>query len=202
MGSTATDTDRERWDSIGHRMRDGDEVALRGLMEEFGPRLTAYVGRRLNNDADADDLMSHVYEKLWRKRETWDSAHGSYLAWVRTLVRHMITDAYRARATRRNRPHRVSVYDPDDWMATLPDEKQTDTLDLLAREEELDRAMDWIDNLSPTHRRALLLRARDEMPTTDIARTLNVNLNTTKVWLYRARKTMRARRAACDAVAG
>lgn len=204
MTDTATTTDafRARWDNIGRRMLDGDESALRELMTVFGPRLTAYVGRRLGNADDADDLMSRAYERLWRKRELWDPARGAYLAWARTILRNMITDAYRARARHSNRVHQVLVHDLDDWMTALPDESQPDLLGDMGREEELDRAMRWMGELNANHRRALLMRARDEMAMADVATATNANENTVKVWIFRAKQTLRARRAAYDAAGG
>ena len=204
MTDTATTTDafRARWDNIGRRMLDGDESALRELMTVFGPRLTAYVGRRLGNADDADDLMSRAYERLWRKRELWDPTRGSYLAWARTILRNMITDAYRARASRSNSVHQVLVHDLDDWMTGLPDESRPDLLDDMDREEELDRVMRWMDELNANHRRALLMRARDEMAMADVATATNANENTVKVWIFRAKQTLRARRAAYDAAGG
>ncbi len=67
----------------------------RSAFAAYGPRIRAFVRRRIGDLAEADDLVQEVFEELARAaREPIDEV----AAWLMRVARNRIIDRYRARA--------------------------------------------------------------------------------------------------------
>src|SRR5438067_8745592 len=106
------------------------ELSTELVWEEMHGRLRAFVARRVEDEAVADDLTQEVllrlYTHIGRLRER-DRLH----AWAYQVARNVLADYWRARASDRER-----FLDPDlaDHVASLPELEGDDEPDQRRRE--------------------------------------------------------------------
>jgi RNA polymerase sigma-70 factor (ECF subfamily) len=77
----------------------GDAVAYRTLLGEAAAHLRAYFVRRLNDRADAEDLVQETLIAIHAKRATYD-ARQPFTPWLYAIARYKLIDHFR-RAGRR-----------------------------------------------------------------------------------------------------
>jgi len=78
----------------------GDRTAFGKLYQKLLPEVFAFVRRRINKVADAEDVTSQVFAKMIEQLSTFDSNRGTIRAWVFTMVRNLIVDHYRSQGRR------------------------------------------------------------------------------------------------------
>ncbi len=82
---------------------DGDAVAWRMLLSEFGAYLRAWFSRQLfDGGADAEDLVQETLIALHAKRATWDP-NQPFTGWAWAIARHKLIDHLRKRGRRPTR---------------------------------------------------------------------------------------------------
>jgi RNA polymerase sigma-70 factor (ECF subfamily) len=118
-----------------------DQELSRALYEEHANALLAYVQRLVHGDRQlAEDIVQETLLRAWRH-----AGHVPARAprpWLFITARHLVIDAYRARKSR-------------------PAEVTADLIDLTAKEDDLEAALDAIvvvdalRTLSPEHRAVL-----------------------------------------------
>jgi RNA polymerase sigma-70 factor (ECF subfamily) len=66
------------------------------LYDEFMPRIYRYIGYRVGNRQDAEDLTSVVFEKAASHHEKYDGQKASFSTWVFTIAHNTLIDYYRS----------------------------------------------------------------------------------------------------------
>lgn len=137
----------------------------------------------LNDHATAQDVTQEVLVTLWEHQEDLDE--NGLLAWLMRVTRNACIDRLRARQRRR----KTVRTDPDGVdRAPSPDrapDRHAEAADL--RDHVLD-ALDRVDN---PYRRVVALRELQGFKYKEIAETLDMPLNTVKVYIHRGRKKLR-----------
>lgn len=83
------------------RSRSDDERAFGELFDEHRPAVFAYLVGRVSDRDWAGDLLQDVFLRAWRRLdEIRDLPVERQRAWIFTVAKNLVTDAYRARATR------------------------------------------------------------------------------------------------------
>ena len=83
------------------RSRGDDERAFGALFDEHRPAVFAYLIGRLSDREWAGDLLQDVFLRAWRRiDEIRDLPVERQRAWIFTVAKNLVTDAYRSRATR------------------------------------------------------------------------------------------------------
>lgn len=137
----------------------------------------------LRNDVTAQDITQDVFIKLWEHREDVD--YDRALPWLMRVTRNACIDELRRQQTRQ----RTMTVDTDGLSRAeserpLPD-SNTETADF---KEHLNNALDEIDE---PYRSVVVLREIQDMKYQEIADTLDMPLNTVKVYIHRGRKKLR-----------
>jgi len=144
----------------------------------------AFLAARVGNEADAEDILQNgLVKALQHAGELRDD--GKLTAWFYQLLRHAITDHYRARGAAARR---------DDALGTLVTALEQDVTTARAFEAKLCSCLGCVvDTLKPAH--AELLRRVDlnSESVQDVARALGLTPNNASVTLHRARKDLKAR---------
>jgi RNA polymerase sigma-70 factor (ECF subfamily) len=135
----------------------------------------------LGNVADAEDVVQESFVKAFRSLAAGQfDERSSVKTWLYRIVTHATIDAMRTRA--RHKPTESVLAASWDGLA--------------AAETRLALAelADWLQALPPEQRAAIVLKAVEDMTTTEIAQILECSEGVVEQRLVRARATLRERR--------
>jgi RNA polymerase sigma-70 factor (ECF subfamily) len=155
------------------------EDLIRHLYEEHGRSLLAYATRLTGDRAAAEDVVQETLLRAWKHADDLENGTGSVRGWLLTVVRNIITDRIRARASR---PHEVE--EPAELLAVQRDHAQTvvDSMTVLGA----------MDGLSPEHREVLVEIYYRGRTVAEAAEFLGVAPGTVKSRSYYALRALRA----------
>ncbi len=75
-------------------------VDTQQVWAEFGERLHAFIARRVDRAADAEDILQDVFLRIHRHADSLER-HDRLVSWLFQITRNAIVDYYRAPARRR-----------------------------------------------------------------------------------------------------
>src|SRR5262249_50255601 len=158
------------------RCQAGDDAAFAELVGRYGPRLRYYLRKMLGAGPAAEDASQEVwldvFQGLVRLAEP-----GAFAAWLYSIARARV---FRELRKRRYVPRPL----PEEELAGEPPEEEFSAEDAA----EVHRAL---DELTPEHREALVLRFLEGMSYEDVARVVGVPLGTVRSRLHHAKKALR-----------
>ena len=161
--------------------------------QELDGDLRAFIARRVQNQADVDDLVQRVLLQIVKGLDTLRDA-GRLHAWVYRTARNVIVDYYRSAGRRRE----DAAGDATDLEAadaavarTLPDD------DGAALQELAACLAPMLARLSPAAREAIRLIDLDGVTQVEAARRAGLSLSGMKSRVQRAWRELRAVLEAC-----
>jgi len=168
------------------RARDGDEVALRVLVEAAYPWVRRWALVHTGEPTEADDLTQDVLIQMIRKL---DSYHGNarFGTWLYSVTRNAATDRFR----RERRRARASK-DPRAFMALVP-ESPEDPSRSVERSELGAILQTFFEELPERQREIFDLVELQGMPANDAADLLGIEPVSVRANLFKARRRLRAR---------
>src|SRR3954469_7889863 len=155
---------RAREDRLLLRARRGDREAFRALYRELYDPVAGFVGRRVRQREDAEDVISRTFERLLLRLESFDEERGAALPFALAIARNLMLDDLRAQ--------RPGV--PLEGAAAQLVETRTPLAELL-RDEEVRMARERLEMLAPEVRELLMLRYGDGLSTVEIGQLLGVS---------------------------
>ena len=172
MNDAAPDSLDEQLD----RARSGERSALTVLVEAHQRSVYSLALRMLGTRDLAEDLTQEVFMQMNGNLRTIESnKHLGF--WLRQVTTHRAIDQLRRRA-------RVQMTSLDEEAQLFSAEEDSDPL--LQRHLQA-----LLAELSPPARAVLLLRYQEDLDPVEIARTLDMPLNTVKSHLKRSLESMR-----------
>ena len=171
--------------ALMRRVREGDEVAFRALVEATEDRVYGTIVKMLGGFEGAEDLAQRVYLRIWQARGRYEPT-AKFTTWMFSIVRRLVLNERRGRARRgvvfrepsaEERPHEAKVSEDPSTAAAAGE---------LAR---------VIENALEDQRTAVVLRRYEEMPYEEIASVLETTVPAVKSLLFRARQTLRIKLA-------
>jgi RNA polymerase sigma-70 factor, ECF subfamily len=162
------------------RVRTGDAAAFQHIVDATSARLVRLGARMLGNVVDAEDVVQEAYVKAYRALMTGEfDGRANVSTWLYRIVTNQAIDAMRSRS---RRPHPTDTADES-------------ISDLASAEQKLALAelSDWMDELPPDQRAALVLKAVEGMTSPEIAEILQCSEGAVEQRLVRARATLRKR---------
>jgi RNA polymerase sigma-70 factor (ECF subfamily) len=146
--------------------------------DEYLPRVYAFVGYRLTNRADAEDLTQQTFERALAHWGEYDRRRASVATWLLSIARNLVIDYYRAGARRGDS---VQIDDVEVPGAGSPEPN-------LGVSPELGAAL---AALSDRERELIALRFGADLASTEIARLTGLTLANTHQVLSRALRKLR-----------
>jgi RNA polymerase sigma-70 factor (ECF subfamily) len=163
-------------DELLDRARSGERSALTVLVEAHQRSVYSLALRMLGTRDLAEDLTQEVFMQMNGNLRTIESnKHLGF--WLRQVTTHRAIDQLRRRA-------RVQMTSLDEEAQLFSAEEDSDPL--LQRHLQA-----LLAELSPPARAVLLLRYQEDLDPVEIARTLDMPLNTVKSHLKRSLESMR-----------
>jgi len=173
--------------SLVDASRTGDIHAFDVLVRRYQERLTLFVRARLDTSIDASDVAQEILVDAWCKLPQFQG-RSRFKTWLFGIaINHC------AEARRRHRVVPLVLLDgeeadelPRPWMS------HTDPRDWSAVMEEREAVQRGLRILPEPERQTLELYYYAQLNLPEIARLLNVNLNTLKYRFYQAHRRLRA----------
>ncbi len=180
--------------SLMSRIAQGDEVALRELIEKHQGAVYGTISKMLGDPIEAQDLAQQVFVRVYRAAGSY-RAMAQFKTWMFTIVRNLIFNEHR----RRSRATFIPLHPPDAESNGNGSPATLDLPDMVTKspgenalEQEMMRAIDRaILDLPEQQRLAIVLRRYDEFSYEQIAEILKTSVPATKSLLFRARETLR-----------
>jgi RNA polymerase sigma factor (sigma-70 family) len=148
------------------------ELAFIAVHRDSYPRVYRYVRRRVESPELAEELAADVFRVVWQK---WHDQPRSDIAWLLTVARNLIGNAYRSR---------------DRVVALQAKLRASAELRSGAESEDL-VVHDAMAALRDSERDILQLAYWDELSVAEIAGVLQCSMAAAKVRLHRARAAFR-----------
>jgi len=172
----------------------GDDSAFEKMVERYHARVYSLAYGVLRNPEDAEEATQDAFWTLYRKIGTFDESK-KFFSW---FYRVALNAAY-SRARRRPSLPTTSIEDRmprflgdghfaadvPDWSVAIEDEA--------AARELAKKAGEFIAELPPAYRDVIWMYDVEEMPSADIAETLEISIPAFKSRLHRARLYVRQR---------
>lgn len=171
------------------RVRAGDEVAFRELVELHQGSVIGTCARMLGSAGEAEDVAQLVFLRVWKAAPRYEPT-AKFTTWLFTIVRHLVFNETR----RRGRQPTVSLE-----ASTLSEQAPREyadpsakTPEATAMQAELEQAIDAaIAELPEQQRLAVICRRYEDMAYEDIAVVLKTTVPAVKSLLFRARTQLR-----------
>jgi len=170
----------ENLDEAAQRVRSGDAAAFGQIVDATSGRLVRLAARMLGNVVDAEDVVQEAYVKAYRALTTGEfDGRANVSTWLYRIVTNQAIDAMRGRA-RRPKP---------------TDTADESTSDLASAEQKMALAelSDFMSELPPEQRAALVLKAVEGLTSPEIAQVLQCSEGAVEQRLVRARAALRKR---------
>jgi RNA polymerase sigma-70 factor, ECF subfamily len=155
----------------------GDQAAFERLYEATRAKLYGVLLRILGTPELADDVMQETYLKVWKTAGRFDPTIASPITWMVAIARNRAIDIVR-------RKGHASIEESPEAMNVA-----ADTPPPLARREmteELRRLLSCLGKLDPEKQRIVLLAYYSGWSREQLARKLDIPVNTIKTWLRRS----------------
>ncbi len=156
-------------------------------VHRYQDRVFGFACHLLHNRAAAADVTQDVLIRFWEHRATLDP--NRVLPWLMRVTRNACIDAMRRRSTRRDVFGGAS-----EAVRRAPCHRPSPQADAEASDFQghLERALAQLDE---PYRSIVILREVQDLKYKEISATLDLPLNTVKVYLHRGRKQLRNRLA-------
>ena len=178
--------------------RNGNGLAFTALWDRHIDQLRSYIKTRFKNidDYDVDDICSRSFEKAFRQIHNYDDSKSQFLTWLYTIARNTTLDTLDKE--KRIHPKNQIVYLDDETQASglegIPDQSE-DALHTLIKTESEEERVKYIDRLPELYREVARKRLIDGMKYDEIAENMDLELNTVKTRIRRAKQIIDALRA-------
>lgn len=169
----------------------GNGLAFTALWDRHIDRLRRYIKNQIKGiDAyGVDDICSRGFEKAFRQIQSYDPARSQFFTWLCTIARNTALDSLEQE--RRSHPKNQIVYLDDNGKASGVDvlaDQTDDALNSLIRTESEEEREKYIDGLPELYREVARKRLMDGMKYNEIAECLDLELNTVKTRIRRAKQ--------------
>jgi RNA polymerase sigma factor (sigma-70 family) len=157
-----------------------DQARFTRLAETAGPRVLAYLARRVDPPGDAADLLAEALATAWRRVADLPADDGQAAAWLFGIARGTLANHRRGQARRHALADRLRDHLEPRLQATAPPA------------DEAVAVRDALKRLAPDDRELLTLVAWDGLRADEAAAVLGIGAAAARQRLVRARRRLRA----------
>jgi len=148
------------------------------LYEDNFHRVYAFVGRRVGNRSDAEDVTSEVFQRALANLKSFEWRGAPFAAWLYRIASNAIADRWQQRAKEQGR--QAAVDPADDPRRTNPEEV-----------EKRARLFRLVDGLPADQRRVIEMRFAEGKGIAEIARDLKRSAGAVKQLQFRGIEKLR-----------
>ena len=160
-----------------------EETAFTELYEYFFPRVYNFIYSQLKDAAEADDVASITFEKMYEHLREYDSNKAAFSTWLFRIASNAVTDRVR-RTSNRKETEWSDFIDPE-----APERETPESRLLMAEnDKELLRALSKLDE---REQRIISLKYWSDCSNKEIAELLGLSYSNVSTILARALKRMK-----------
>jgi RNA polymerase sigma-70 factor (ECF subfamily) len=176
-------------EGLCRRVADGDQAAFEVLVTRYQERAWRLAWAILRDTEEARDISQEAFIRLYRSAGRFDG-RSRFSTWFYRILVNLCLDQHRRRRWWKLGASRHPSEDPAEALERQP-ALDVDPLETLGREQDVKRLWAAVEQLSPQQRAAVLLMAREGLPTNEIATVLHCSEATVRVHLHRALQALR-----------
>ncbi len=174
------------WELV-RKSRDGDQQAFRALFDRYHRQVLAVAVGMTGNADDAMDVVQETFVRAHRNLASF-LGESSFYTWVYRIAVNVGID-FRRRQTRRSE---VVQSEPMEENAADPSRDDDPSVEV-ARRQLGARILRGIDELTPEHKAAIILREIEGLSYEDISKVMQCSKGTVMSRLHYARKKLQAK---------
>lgn len=168
--------DEPEWRLI-HRIKNGDQSALRLVLDEHLGPLTHYVARMMHNAPETEDIVQETFVRFWTRLDQYDANKASLSTWLHRIAHNQCVDHFRKTPDQPTLP-------TGDAHATSPESDYQVAIDA----QNLQQAL---MQLNERQRSAIVMCHYQGLKNVDVASILGVSVEALESTLRRARAKLR-----------
>lgn len=173
-------------DRLMAQMQRGDQSALRQVYSAYFDSLYQFVRPRVNDQLEAEDIVSEVFLKLVQAFRTKRLPRQSLRGWLFRVARNQLCDHYH-----RVGDKRIVQFECDDDPPIEMDWDTASMEDEAIRQLDIGTIMEAVQHLTPDQQDVIMLRYGQMLSLKDTAELMGRNINAIKVLQYRAIQALR-----------
>lgn len=137
------------------------------VYRDYADKVKYYILGKVKNEADAEDLHSIIFQKIFDKIDTYDEKKASVSTWVYTITHNTVCDYFK---TKKN-------------IISLEDDVLTadENLDGVCKKETLDELADALLKLKEKERQLIVLVFYNDMTIKEAAAKLEMSYSNAKL---------------------
>ena len=166
------------------------------IWTEFGDRLRAFIGRRVDSEADADDILQDVFLRIHRHAGTV-KRHERLVSWLFQVTRNAIADYYREPLRRRELPMEAAPDLEATWHHARDGVADADVASPAVRRELAACLAPMIAQLPPLYREAVRVVDLEGLPQQEAAARVGITVSGMKSRVQRGRQALEHLLHAC-----
>lgn len=159
-----------------------NEKAFRNKVLPLNGKIFAYALSFLKNEADARDALQDIYLKLWKMKDQLDTLNSLEAFCIR-ITRNYCLDRIRLKK------NYLQIEDTNLSEDLTNTQSGNNTLNL--QKQQLKSIRAYLESLPEAQRTIMLLKDFDGYDYEEISKIMDLNINTIRVNLSRARKAVR-----------
>ncbi|HOE94027.1 MAG TPA: RNA polymerase sigma factor [Candidatus Cryptobacteroides sp.] len=168
----------------------GDGTAFTRLWDTHIDTLRSYIKGKMKNldDFYVDDICSRSFEKAFRQIRTYDPSKSQFKTWLLTIARNTALDI--VEQENRARRQYISLDDTsrrNSAIVSSIDDGEETALENIIHNEDQDRTQRYVDGLPDLYRQIARMRLIDGLQYKEIAEELEMELNTVRTRIRRAK---------------
>lgn len=171
------------------RIADGDQAAFDLLVSRYQQRAWRLARSILRDGEEARDISQEAFIRLYQSAGRFDG-RSKFSTWFYRILVNLCLDRQRRQRWWQRVVPRSDPDGPEEGIERYAAPLE-DPLAGLGKEQDVKRLWAAVDELSPQQRAAVVLMAREELPTREIAAVLKCSEATVRVHLHRAMATLR-----------
>ena len=146
------------------------------IFELSNVQLFGVIFRILKKPELSEDCLQEVYIKIWHNVDSYTEQKASVMTWMSRIAKNHAIDYVRKR--------KLPIQ--DDFELSVISDEQLDFLEAVEKQQSKQQLIHCLQQLKPEIMNVLLMSYFRGMTYENIAKTLNISINTVKTWIRRA----------------
>ncbi|NQY93641.1 MAG: RNA polymerase sigma factor SigZ [Campylobacteraceae bacterium] len=158
---------------------------MNALYKQYYSKLLAFINSKVHNNADAEDILSEVFIKIYKNIEKLDSDE-KLTSWIYTITRNTIIDFYR----KNNKTPAFREFKEEFILDESKGERNIHS-------ELSNCLLPMINSLPQNYKEVLYLSEIKGLKQSEIAEEKNLSLTNTKSLIFRGKKKIKEKLFEC-----